>query len=87
MPDDRRRSTAVLTAQCWYDAAADEKQTMPDRLMGAINAFNHTENALFAARNEIAQLTKLIEDHNDSKGYMCMGITVSDRPSVERTND
>lgn len=51
------RKLAVETAQCWYDEAKRAEKTGDKHAsMYMENAFNHTENALFAARRELTTL-------------------------------
>lgn len=47
------RKTAVHTAQCWHDAAMNYNAPWNERFMCALNAFNHTENALFALADKV----------------------------------
>jgi hypothetical protein len=49
------RKMAVDTAQCWYALGMDKEASENDRWMGLMNALNHTENALFAARDALVQ--------------------------------
>ena len=58
------RKTAVPTAQCWYNSAHNSVNNWPDRVICMENAYNHTENALFAARKEIENLTNLLVEHH-----------------------
>ena len=43
------RKTAIPTAQIWFDQAHNSDLPWRDRLINMENAFNHTENALYAA--------------------------------------
>jgi hypothetical protein len=50
------RKCAVPTAQGWFDSAREAQAAgkMGEALLFMENAFNHTENALFAARKALA---------------------------------
>lgn len=53
-----KRRCVVATAQIWYDAA--HKPANPAGVLHMENAFNHTENALVAARASVAELLQHI---------------------------
>lgn len=55
-----KRKTAVPSAQCWYDDAHSSDYTWHNRVIMMENAFNHTENALIAARDEIEKQRKAL---------------------------
>ena len=81
-PEPQDRKTAVTSAQCWYDAAMDfEDTTESDRWHGWFNAFNHTENALFAAREKIEEQDREIINLRKNlfpinRGYPILGEAV-----------
>ena len=73
------RKTAVPSAQCWYDGAIDRTQDESDRTLCAINAFNHTENALLAARARIEALEALVIQYRDDLRHPPSGDSIDRR--------
>lgn len=57
-----KRIAAVPTAQCWLDAGLERTLSESDRWHGLMNAYNHTENALFAARKQIKRLAEQCDE-------------------------
>lgn len=78
-----KRDLIVRTAQCWFDAARDEKRGMADRLMCMENALNHTENALAAARRDTVRLDWLEKEMERELGCT---LTAKLPPSLFRRN-
>ena len=79
------RKTAVPSAQCWYDGAIDRTQDESDRTLSAINAFNHTENALLAARARIEALEALAIQYRDDLRHPPSGDSLDRRLEAVNT--
>ena len=66
-----QRKTIIHTAQHWYDAAQDKSNPLIQRLMHMESAFNHTEDALTAYKEDTKRLQTEIEQCHQKSTCCC----------------
>lgn len=68
-PERPQRQHLIQSAGYWFNAARDKASEglANEALMAMENAYNHVENALAAARAEVARLTEQLSPHKHGK--------------------